>query len=61
MSDIPPGLEITSECTEVQRGGDTYDWMPFERRKLYTNAFIIQNGKVVINPKYTYYAYLFEY
>jgi hypothetical protein len=46
MSNVP-GLEGLDENTiEVSKGGGTFEWMSFDRRKLYTNAFIVQDGKV---------------
>ena len=45
MAALPPGLD--GNFRELTRGGDD-QWMPFEGRKLYTNAFIVQNGKVKI-------------
>jgi hypothetical protein len=46
MSDVP-GLEgLDKNTIEVSKGGETFEWMSFDRRKLYTNAFIVQDGKV---------------
>jgi hypothetical protein len=41
---LPPGLE--GDLTKVTSGGDDTQWMTFDQTKFYTNAFIIQNGKV---------------
>ena len=44
-----PGLEGLDENTiEVSKGGESFEWMSFDQRKLYTNAFIVQDGKVCI-------------
>ena len=42
-----PGLEgLDKHAVEVAKGGETHEWMNFDQRKLYTNAFIVQDGKV---------------
>lgn len=45
----PPGIE--GNLKHLVSGGDDVDWMPFEKRKYYTNAFIVQNGKVLLGYK----------
>jgi hypothetical protein len=40
---IPPGLE--GNLVEVSSGGGE-DWMSFQCRKFYTNAFVVCEGKV---------------
>ncbi len=42
----PPGIVHEGTLIPVHNGGDSTIWLPFEKVKLYTNAFIIQNGKV---------------
>jgi hypothetical protein len=43
-----PGLEGLQDdnTTEVSSGGEAFEWMSFYQRKLYTNAFIVHDGKV---------------
>jgi hypothetical protein len=48
MTDIPPGINWASDIIEVSRGGDT-KWIPFENRRVYTNAFVVQDGKVSVH------------
>jgi hypothetical protein len=44
-----PGLEgLDDNTTEISSGGDSFEWMAFEQRKFYTNAFIVQDGRVRI-------------
>jgi 8-oxo-dGTP diphosphatase/2-hydroxy-dATP diphosphatase len=43
-STLPPGIE--GELQFFTSGGDDAKWMPFTKQKYYTNAFIVQNGKV---------------
>ncbi|GLB39079.1 putative NUDIX domain containing protein [Lyophyllum shimeji] len=45
----PPGID--GNLKHVVSGGDDAEWMPFETRKLYTNAFIVQDGKVLLGYK----------
>ncbi|KAG6917604.1 hypothetical protein DXG01_001833 [Tephrocybe rancida] len=40
----PPGLQ--RNLNRVSSSGDALEWLAFEKRKEYTNAFIIQHGKV---------------
>jgi len=47
-----PGLEgLDDNMIEVARGGDILEWMDFVQRKLYTNAFIVQDGKMLLGYK----------
>jgi len=47
-----PGLEGLDENTiEVSKGGESFEWMSFDQRKLYTNAFIVQDGKILLGYK----------
>jgi hypothetical protein len=41
---LPPGIE--GELQLFTSGGHDVEWMSFTKRKHYTNAFIVQNGKV---------------
>lgn len=44
-----PGLEgLDNNTTVVSSGGEAFEWMSFDQRKLYTNAFIVQDGKVCV-------------
>ncbi|KAF8067738.1 NUDIX hydrolase domain-like protein [Lyophyllum atratum] len=49
LSKIPPGLE--GNLKRVVSGGDDLDWMQFKKSKNYTNAFIVQDGKVLLGYK----------
>ncbi|KDQ60138.1 hypothetical protein JAAARDRAFT_596937 [Jaapia argillacea MUCL 33604] len=40
---VPPGL--AGDLIEAVSGGSDLDWLPLVPRKLYTNAFIVQDGK----------------
>lgn len=46
-----PGLDELPQnnYNEVSGGGFEFDWMKFEERKRYTNAFITKDGKVQHN------------
>jgi len=47
-----PGLEgLDEDVVEVAKGGETHEWMNFDQRKLYTNAFIVQDGKILLGYK----------
>jgi len=47
-----PGLEgLDDNTTEVSSGGEAFEWMSFNQRKLYTNAFIVQDGKILLGYK----------
>ncbi|TFK49363.1 hypothetical protein OE88DRAFT_1662886 [Heliocybe sulcata] len=41
---LPPGLLKTIDVIPYSEGGEG-EWMSFERRKYYTNAFIVQHDK----------------
>jgi hypothetical protein len=44
-----PGLEgLDDNVTEISSGGEAFEWMTLDQRKLYTNAFIVHDGKVCI-------------
>ncbi|KAF5383264.1 hypothetical protein D9615_005067 [Tricholomella constricta] len=45
----PPGIEGNLKC--IVSGGEDVDWMPFEKKKEYTNAFIVQDGKILLGYK----------
>ncbi|KAF8880071.1 hypothetical protein BD779DRAFT_1446525 [Infundibulicybe gibba] len=49
MDALPPGL--TGNLKQAICGGTGPEWLPFTGRKLYTNAFIIQDGKVLLGYK----------
>lgn len=44
---IPPGIQ--GNPTYVMSGSDDVDWLEIEKVKFYTNAFIVQPGKVRCN------------
>ena len=43
---IPPGIVCENGCVERHSGGTADEWMGFEKVKLYTNAFILEEGRV---------------
>ncbi|KAG2752263.1 hypothetical protein P692DRAFT_201838554 [Suillus brevipes Sb2] len=45
---LPPGLE--GNLVEYVQGG-VGDWLPFDQKRFYTNAFIIQDEKVLLGLK----------
>lgn len=45
---LPPGLE--GNLVEYVQGG-VGDWLPFDQKRFYTNAFIIQNDKILLGFK----------
>ncbi|OJA11608.1 hypothetical protein AZE42_01943 [Rhizopogon vesiculosus] len=47
-SALPPGLE--GNLVEYVRGGEG-DWLPFDQKRLYTNAFVIQDDKILLGWK----------
>ena len=42
----PPGLSVDRGFSETISGGDVDDWVPFEEKRVYTNAFVVHDGKV---------------
>lgn len=44
----PPGITSEGTLVEVHVGANdaSWQWVPYQKVKLYTNAFIVQNGKV---------------
>ncbi|KAJ8596774.1 hypothetical protein M405DRAFT_725509 [Rhizopogon salebrosus TDB-379] len=47
-SALPPGLE--GNLVEYVRGGEG-DWLPFDEKRFYTNAFVIQDDKILLGLK----------
>lgn len=44
---IVPGLEgLDGNFNKISSGGDDLDWSTFDHRKMYTNAYIVKDGKV---------------
>ncbi|OBZ77750.1 7,8-dihydro-8-oxoguanine triphosphatase [Grifola frondosa] len=50
MLTLPPGIIFDGTLEEVANGGENV-WLPYDRKKLYTNAFIIRNGKLLLGYK----------
>jgi hypothetical protein len=45
-----PGLEgLDGIFTEVSSGGEGFEWVTIDQRKVYTNAFIVKDGKVSVS------------
>ncbi|KAF9480952.1 hypothetical protein BDN70DRAFT_856025, partial [Pholiota conissans] len=52
MSDVlPPGINTTSPFKFYASSGDEKEWLPFTKIKDYTNAFIVQEGKLLLGYK----------
>lgn len=51
MDSHPPGLDVDASFVVVSDGGEA-EWLHYDKVKLYTNAFIKQNGKVRVNSTY---------
>ena len=45
-SGIPPGIDDTRNLEYYASGGDENAWLYFSKKKYYTNAFIVEDGKV---------------
>lgn len=48
-SPVPPGITQEGTLTERHSGGsaDSESWLAYDKIKLYTNAFIKEEGRVV--------------
>jgi hypothetical protein len=42
----PPGIDDTKNLERYASGGDENAWLSFSKKKYYTNAFIVEDGKV---------------
>lgn len=45
-SGIPPGINNTRSLEYYASGGDENAWLNFSKKRYYTNAFIVEDGKV---------------
>jgi hypothetical protein len=45
-SGIPPGIDDTRNLEYYASGGDENAWLYFSKKRYYTNAFIVEDGKV---------------
>ena len=43
---IPPGIDDTQNLEYYASGGDENSWLYFSKKRYYTNAFIVEDGKV---------------
>lgn len=51
-----PGLEgLDGIFTEVSSGGEGFEWVTIDQRKVYTNAFIVKDGNVSISESRHFY------
>ncbi|KZT12768.1 uncharacterized protein LAESUDRAFT_689577 [Laetiporus sulphureus 93-53] len=50
QSTLPPGLDVTEELEKISEGGSSL-WLDFESVRLYTNAFIRQDEKLLLGYK----------
>ncbi|KAL4251953.1 Oxidized purine nucleoside triphosphate hydrolase [Abortiporus biennis] len=47
---VPPGVVHDRPLVEVHAGG-VDEWVPIKRVKMFTNAFIVQDGKILLGYK----------
>jgi len=50
MSPVPPKLESYTGLKVYSVGGDN-NWLSFDKTKLYTNAYVISDGKILLGFK----------
>jgi hypothetical protein len=43
---IPPGIDDIHNLERYASGGDENAWLYFSKKKYYTNAFVVEDGKV---------------
>ena len=43
---LPPGIDDIRNIEYYASGGDENSWLYFSKKKYYTNAFIVEDGKV---------------
>ena len=48
-SGIPPGIDDTRNFERYASGGDENAWLYFSKKRYYTNAFIVEDGKVELS------------
>ncbi|EKM51561.1 uncharacterized protein PHACADRAFT_187006 [Phanerochaete carnosa HHB-10118-sp] len=48
---VPPGVVCEGSHTEKHSGGAVDGWLAFEKVKLYTNAFIVEEGRILLGYK----------
>lgn len=47
-----PGLEgLDGILNEISSGGKHFEWVRIDQRKVYTNAFIVKDGKVGLSQR----------
>ena len=46
-SKTPPGIDDIRNPEYYASGGDENEWLSFSKKKFYTNAFIVQDDKVM--------------
>ncbi|KAF8906735.1 NUDIX hydrolase domain-like protein, partial [Gymnopilus junonius] len=49
--EIPPGISHNENLEFFASGGDEHRWLPYTKVRLYTNAFIVQGGKILLGYK----------
>lgn len=47
MVQLPPGLTYDGSLDKTAEGGADAPWLPYEKVKMYTNAFVIVNDSKV--------------
>lgn len=59
---IPPGITDLGKLVETHVGSNdaSWQWAPHQKVKLYTNAFIVQNGKVSVPFTFDQHSYIYE-
>ena len=43
---VPPGIKESGNLNAVHNGGHVETWLDYDKVKLYTNAFILEEGRV---------------
>lgn len=47
IDSIPPGIDDVGNPEYYASGGDENAWLSFSKKKYYTNAFVVEDGKVL--------------
>lgn len=45
-ANVPPGISEDRTLNVAHSGGRAEQWLPYEKVKLYTNAFLVEDGRV---------------
>ncbi|KAF8804639.1 hypothetical protein BYT27DRAFT_7225274 [Phlegmacium glaucopus] len=50
-SKTPPGIDDVQNLEYYASGGDENEWLCFSKKRYYTNAFIVEDGKLLLGLK----------